>query len=276
MFQERAHCRAGMAPLRAVSHSPAAQHSRFTSPSVLLRSLSGPRRTVAHPAPLRRPPGPIPPATRSESPPHPQTLTRRLVRMIVNNLRDAAALHREKLWSVEVLPSPPHAGLGRSDGLSADRLSSLTVWCAPLICVGVHYAYNAALNRATGGKGRAEMTLAELEAAVEWLGRNRLRDHLHLLEHDYRFGWRARPRSEWRPPTGRPDGSRGALQKRWRRHTDRGGRQPGLLASGWTWRPADARPAGSPQGILPARVCLARPVAPPKATWPASVRCYTR
>lgn len=68
---------------------------------------------------------------------------------------------------------------------------------------GLYHAYNAALKRATGGKGRAEMTLAELEAAVEWLGRNRLRDHLHLLDGDHRFGWRSRPRGEWRPPVGR-------------------------------------------------------------------------
>jgi superfamily II DNA or RNA helicase len=68
---------------------------------------------------------------------------------------------------------------------------------------GLYHAYNAALKRATGGKSRAEMTLAELEAAVAWLGRNRLRDHLHLLQGDHRFGWQARPRGEWRPPVGR-------------------------------------------------------------------------
>ena len=69
---------------------------------------------------------------------------------------------------------------------------------------GLYHAYNAALKRATGGKSRAEMTLAELEAALEWLGRNRLRDHLHLLDGDHRFGWRARSRGEWKPPAGRP------------------------------------------------------------------------
>jgi superfamily II DNA or RNA helicase len=68
---------------------------------------------------------------------------------------------------------------------------------------GLYHAYNAALKRATGGKPRTEMTMAELEAAIEWLGRNRLRDHLHLLEGDHRFGWQARPRGEWRPPVGR-------------------------------------------------------------------------
>ncbi len=77
---------------------------------------------------------------------------------------------------------------------------------APLRGDGLYHAYNAVLKRATGGKARADMTLAELEAALEWLGRNRLRDHLHLLEGDHRFGWRARPRGEWRPPVGRPAG----------------------------------------------------------------------
>jgi superfamily II DNA or RNA helicase len=74
---------------------------------------------------------------------------------------------------------------------------------APVRGNGLYHAYNAALKRATGGKPRTEMTLAELEAAIEWLGRNRLRDHLHLLEGDHRFGWQARPRGEWRPPVGR-------------------------------------------------------------------------
>ncbi|MGG5824016.1 DEAD/DEAH box helicase [Falsiroseomonas sp. HW251] len=74
---------------------------------------------------------------------------------------------------------------------------------APTRGDGLYHAYNAVLKRATAGKARAEMTLAELEAAVAWLGRNRLRDHVHLLEGDHRFGWRARPRGEWRPPIGR-------------------------------------------------------------------------
>ncbi|WP_245614893.1 DEAD/DEAH box helicase [Muricoccus aerilatus] len=69
---------------------------------------------------------------------------------------------------------------------------------------GLFHAYNAVLKRALGGKPRAEMELAELEAALEWLGRNRLRDHLHLLEGDHRYGWAARRRGEWRPPVGRP------------------------------------------------------------------------
>ncbi|MGH7110344.1 MAG: DEAD/DEAH box helicase [Stellaceae bacterium] len=69
---------------------------------------------------------------------------------------------------------------------------------------GTYHAYNAALKRALGGKSRAEMTLAELEAAVAWLERNRIGDHLHLLEGDHRYGWAARRRAgrDWRPPQG--------------------------------------------------------------------------
>ena len=55
-----------------------------------------------------------------------------------------------------------------------------------------------------GNKGRAEMTLPELEAAVSWLERNRLSDHLHLLAGDHRYDWAARQRQDWRPPVGRP------------------------------------------------------------------------
>ena len=80
---------------------------------------------------------------------------------------------------------------------------------SPMRGDGLYHAYNAVLKRATGGKARAGMTLAELEAAVAWLGRNRLRDHLNLLEGDRRFGWRARPRGEWRPPVGQPAIARG-------------------------------------------------------------------
>lgn len=74
---------------------------------------------------------------------------------------------------------------------------------APPRGAGLYHAYNAALKRALGDKARNEMTLAELEAALEWLGRNRLREHLHLLEGDHRFGWAIRNRQGWTPPVGR-------------------------------------------------------------------------
>ena len=68
---------------------------------------------------------------------------------------------------------------------------------------GLYHRYNAALKRVTGGKSRAEMTLAELEAAVGWLERNRLAEQLHLLDGDPRYAWTARKRGEWTPPVGR-------------------------------------------------------------------------
>ena len=68
---------------------------------------------------------------------------------------------------------------------------------------GLYHRYNAALKRVTGGKSRAQMTLPELEAASSWMERNRLSDHLHLLDGDARYAWSVRQRSEWKPPTGR-------------------------------------------------------------------------
>jgi hypothetical protein len=64
---------------------------------------------------------------------------------------------------------------------------------------GLYHRYNAVLKRVFGNKGRAEMTLPELEAALAWLERNRLSDHLHLLDGDSRYAWTAakRRRSGW-------------------------------------------------------------------------------
>jgi superfamily II DNA or RNA helicase len=69
---------------------------------------------------------------------------------------------------------------------------------------GLYHRYNAVLKRVTGDKARARMTLEELEAAIGWMERNRLGDHLHLLEGDPRYAWSARERGEWKPPVGRP------------------------------------------------------------------------
>ena len=70
---------------------------------------------------------------------------------------------------------------------------------------GLYHRYNAVLKRVFGGKGRAQMTLPELEAALAWLERNRLFDHLHLLEGDPRYVWTAaRRRSIWNQPTPHP------------------------------------------------------------------------
>ncbi len=68
---------------------------------------------------------------------------------------------------------------------------------------GLYHRYNAVLKRVTGGKSRAQMTLSELEAAIGWLERNRLCEHLNLLEGDPRYAWSVRKRGEWKPPVGR-------------------------------------------------------------------------
>ncbi len=76
---------------------------------------------------------------------------------------------------------------------------------------GLYHRYNAVLKRRTGDKPRSQMTLQELEAAVSWLERNRLADHVNLLEGDPRYSWTVRQRREWTPPIGRTDGKpRGA------------------------------------------------------------------
>jgi hypothetical protein len=76
---------------------------------------------------------------------------------------------------------------------------------------GLYHRYNAALKRVCGNKSRAEMTLAELDAAVGWLERNRLSEHLHLLDDDPRYAWTARKRAEWKPPVGRDKRSPSSL-----------------------------------------------------------------
>jgi len=53
------------------------------------------------------------------------------------------------------------------------------------------------------------MALSELEAAIGWLERHRLSEHLHTLEGDPRYTWSARKRGEWRPPAGRKKRSAG-------------------------------------------------------------------
>lgn len=69
---------------------------------------------------------------------------------------------------------------------------------------GLYHRYNAVLKRVAGsGKSRAQMTLSELEAAIGWVERNRLSEHMHLLKDDPRYAWSARKRGEWKPPIGR-------------------------------------------------------------------------
>ena len=59
---------------------------------------------------------------------------------------------------------------------------------------GDHHAYNAVLKRVLG-KSRVQMMLAELEAAVGWLERNRLSRHLHLIDNDPQYRWSATSRA---------------------------------------------------------------------------------
>lgn len=76
---------------------------------------------------------------------------------------------------------------------------------------GLYHSYNAVLKRVMGNRSRAEMTIAELEAALGWLERHRLSDHVDLLEGDPKYAWTARQRRGWKPPVGRADGKpRGA------------------------------------------------------------------
>ncbi len=65
-----------------------------------------------------------------------------------------------------------------------------------------YHAYNAIL-RNRFGKPRAEMTLSELEAVVGWLERNRLSDHLHVLENDQQYHHSAARRGHRTPRTAR-------------------------------------------------------------------------
>jgi hypothetical protein len=69
---------------------------------------------------------------------------------------------------------------------------------------GGHHTYSAALKRVMQ-KGRAVMSLAELEATVAWLERNRIADHLHLLEDDAKYAWTARQRRLDLEPGRRPN-----------------------------------------------------------------------
>ncbi|AWN48919.1 restriction endonuclease subunit R [Methylobacterium terrae] len=56
------------------------------------------------------------------------------------------------------------------------------------------HRYNAVLKRLFNNKSRAAMTVEELESALAWLERNRLQDHLHLLDGDSRYAWSVRRR----------------------------------------------------------------------------------
>jgi hypothetical protein len=86
-----------------------------------------------------------------------------------------------------------------ADAVAAQAVEDEAGLQVPPATGGLFHRYNAVLKRSCGNKGRGEMSLAELEAALAWLERNRLSDHLHLLEGDTRYAWTAarRRRSGW-------------------------------------------------------------------------------
>jgi superfamily II DNA or RNA helicase len=98
------------------------------------------------------------------------------------------------------------------EAVAAQAVEDEASFQVPRAGEGLYHRYNAVLKRVFGGKGRAQMTLPELEAALAWLERNRLFDHLHLLEGDQRYVWSAarRRRSAWSQllshPTSNPTG----------------------------------------------------------------------
>ena len=52
-------------------------------------------------------------------------------------------------------------------------------------------------------RGPQALSSLQVEAEIGWLERNRLCEHLSLLEGDPRYAWSARKRTEWKPPVGR-------------------------------------------------------------------------
>jgi hypothetical protein len=97
-----------------------------------------------------------------------------------------------------------------------------------------YHAYNAVLKRALG-KARAVMTLAELEAAVGWLERNRVADHLGLLSGDHRYEWVAaayRRVDRQHPGEARFQGSSVRVGTY---HTGRNAEQPAVWTGLLTW-----------------------------------------
>ena len=99
---------------------------------------------------------------------------------------------------IEPAPETPSKAERRLRGRLADAVARQVVEDgaeerAGQLAFGPHanHRYNAVLKRVTG-RGRGEMGAAELEAALGWLERNRIADHLHLLEGDARYAWDAR------------------------------------------------------------------------------------
>jgi hypothetical protein len=73
------------------------------------------------------------------------------------------------------------------EAVAAQAVEDQANMTVPHLREGLYHHYNAVLKRVFGNKGRAQMTLPELEAALAWLERNRLSDHLDRLDGDPRY-----------------------------------------------------------------------------------------
>ena len=76
--------------------------------------------------------------------------------------------------------------------VAAQAVEDEAAWQAPR-GGNLAHRYNAVLKRVLG-KERGSMTLAELEAALAWLERHRLSDHVEVLDGDPRYAWSVRQR----------------------------------------------------------------------------------
>ncbi len=105
------------------------------------------------------------------------------------------------------------------EAVAAQAIEDETELQVPPTGEGLYHRYNAVLKRVFGNKGRAEMTLPELEAALAWLERNHLSDHLHLLDGDSRYAWTAakRRRTGWLMSQAQPGGRCGQHDAPWPR-----------------------------------------------------------
>lgn len=118
-------------------------------------------------------------------------------------LEDAEEANRQELQPQAETPSVAERRLRQQIGqmVAAQVIEDEDNNAVPGGPVSYH-AYNAILKRATGGKSRSEMSRAELEAAVGWLERNRLSDHLGLIDEDQRYRWSSRRQRSARRPAG--------------------------------------------------------------------------
>ncbi len=103
------------------------------------------------------------------------------LRMTQTRLARCRSLHHSHFINTPAA-HPPGLVAAQASRTRQGEPASGVAWQGP----GLYHRYNAALKRACNNKSRAEMTLAEPDAAIGWLERNRLSEHLHLLDDDPR------------------------------------------------------------------------------------------